>query len=121
VIGWIHNSKCRMLINSIHNKPKAVNCVSVTNPTGCRNVVWRPTCKPLNGTGKSDIWWNLSIAIVPWQASLATCSKNAQMEQDSKMLERLVWHTIRLSEVHRPKFIVNVTTWPLSARSQLPP
>jgi hypothetical protein len=35
VIGGINKSKCQMLINSIHNKPKGVHCVSVTDPIGC--------------------------------------------------------------------------------------
>jgi hypothetical protein len=35
----------------------------------------------------------LSIAIVPWQALLATCSINVRTEQGGKMLERLVCHS----------------------------
>jgi hypothetical protein len=50
------NYKCRMLFNGIHNVPVSVNCICVTYSIGRHNVVCRPTCKPLNGTGKLDIW-----------------------------------------------------------------
>jgi hypothetical protein len=67
-----------------------------------------------NGTGKSDIRWNLSIPIVPQGAFHATCSTNEWTKQHrNKMLEP--------SDEGRPKFIVDAPNWTLSVWSHLPP